>query len=173
CGLFSCFKQVIFRGAFMVGTWAPFTNQKLYLARLQFDQMSVPAAGGNPALKESARQAGLFLLHGAWLGLLNEIGESFNLSKMRLLSLADLEKSLGATNSEVSALLNLYENPQSWLRLLIGEQEACLAPHPKPEAQIPVELSLTAPGEGLSRYQLMMQDLKDYVIAFRERAQEW
>lgn len=156
----------------MAGIWAPFTNQKLYLACLQFDLMNADA-GTNPALKESARQAGLFLLHGAWLGLLNEIGESFNLTKVRLSSLADLEKRLGVTNSEVSALLSLYENPQSWLRLLIGEQEACLNPQAKPEAQIPVELSLTAADEELPRHQLMLQDLKDYVIAFRERTQEW
>lgn len=161
----------------MAGFWAPYTNQKLYLARLQFDWMGTGATGANPAFQESARQAGLFLLHEAWLGLLNEIGESFNLpkgGKERISSLSDLEKKLGATNSEVAFLLGLYETPKSWLRLLLGEQEACLYPRPKPETQVPVELSLaTAEGEGMSRYQLLLQDLKDYVIAFRERTQEW
>lgn len=157
----------------MAGFWAPFTNQKLYLARLQFDLMDSEAAGANPALKESARQAGLLFLHGAWQGLLNEIGESFNLPKVRLASLSDLEKALGATNSEVSPLLELYEDPQSWLRLLLRELEACLNPPPKTTAPHQVEQPLIATGGDDERWQLMLQDVKDYVIAFRERTQEW
>ena len=159
----------------MPGRWVSYTNEKLYLAQLQFDLLASAELAGNMPLKESARQAGLFFMYAAWLGVLNEIAESFQLKKVEIGSLADLEKALGASTSEVSLLLALHEDPQSWLRLLQRDYDACLRPQPKTEAVQHTEQIFVASGneQGEHRYQLMLQDLKEHVAAFRDRTSEW
>ena len=158
----------------MSGTWVPFTNQKLYLAKLQFELM-VSVAESNAPLRESARQAGLSFLQTAWVGLLNEIAESFKVKNTSINSLSDLEKALGATISEVSPLLALHEDPHSWLRILQREYETCLRPQPKAavsQGHEPLRIAVSDQ-EASPRYQLILQDLKDYVTAFRDRTYEW
>jgi hypothetical protein len=157
----------------MASAWLSFTNQKLYLAGLQFDQAvgatTVPA-------RESAKQGGLMLLHAAWIGLLNEVAEAFGLKGAVVQSLPDLEKSLGSTISEVAALLALQSESHSWLSQLLRDYNQCMRPHVKTTAVPGGEINLIAVQDsdsGPQRYQLILQDAKDYMAAARDRMHEW
>ncbi len=160
----------------MSGTWVPYTNEKLFLAKLQLDLMESPELADKAPQRESTRQASVLLMQQAWVGLLNEIGESFSLKNVRLQSLADLEQALGGSTSEVAPLLALYEDPQSWVRLLLRDYEATTRPKPK---GAPVQagnepgLILSHSDHNETRSRLLLQDLKEYVTAFRDRTHEW
>ncbi len=159
----------------MSGTWVPYTNEKLFLAKLQLDLMESAELADKAPLRESTRQASVLLVHQAWVGLLNEIGESFTLKGVGLQSLADLEQALGAATSEVAPLLSLHEDPQSWVRLLLRDYDATARPKPTGAAQVGAETGLIVShsDHNETRSRILLQDLKEYISAFRDRTHEW
>lgn len=163
-------------------SWIRFTNEKLYLARLQFNLADSSRQEDTPALRESARQGGILLLHAAWTGLLNEIAESYNVKGRHIATLSDLADALAEPRaSELEPLLALYEDPRSWLRILLEEYDACIRVQPakpvKGGPQMPVRGGpqiIEARNETeAGRYQLILGDLQNYIAAFRDRIQEY
>jgi hypothetical protein len=168
------------------------TNQKLYFAGLALQALGRAEAGGalnTTALLQADRESALFHLYGALLGLCHEIAGYYRLphaASPRAETLLDAQASQELAIPEMAELVELAQNPHTWLGRLLSEYAALFRPPQAPKvvkgdvriAVIPL-LDLDAKSEedrvaALSREELesWRQNLKALAIRFREGLSE-
>lgn len=119
------------------------TNQKLYFARLQLDQMErVMAAQDSFAWEAEAlscREAAILHLHGAYLAFLQELVRFYKLSGPLLTTeaLRTVMAVKGQVSPEVSVLQTLEQDRDSWLATLLRAHADCLSAPDAPVAAAP------------------------------------
>ncbi|MBS7661250.1 PasA protein [Pseudomonas lalucatii] len=164
------------------------TNQKLFYAGLALEswrQAQEGRAMNAQALIQAEREAALFHLYGALLGLCHEIAGYYRLPERtapraeQLLSHAVLE---AAPSPELAELVELAQQPETWLAQLLrayaelfqppqGERKAKVDPAtPLIEA---VSLDREEPPLARETLEAWRQQLKVLAQRFRESLTEW
>ena len=164
------------------------TNQKIFYAGLSLESWHQAEEGralNAQALIQAEREAALFHLYGALLGLCHEIAGYYRLPERTapraelLLSRAVLE---AAPSPELAELVELAQQPETWLAQLLrayaglfqppqGEQKAKVDPAaPLIEA---VSLDREEPPLARETLEAWRQQLKALAQRFRESLTEW
>jgi len=163
------------------------TNQKLYFAGLTLDTWKQAEQVRGAAFQAQAmalREATLFHLHGALLGLCHEIAGYYRLpgaESPRLEALLSEELQARSPSPELAELLELAHNPQAWLARLLAAHAALFLP-PRPESKaktdpsMPLIQAVTLEEEAppLAREELedWRQQIKQLALRFRESMTE-
>jgi hypothetical protein len=165
------------------------TNQKIYFAGLSLEALAKAEearAMNSLALIQAGRESALFHLYGALLGLCHEIAGFYRLPQanaIRAESLLTREVLESIAIPEMAEMVELANNPETWLAKLLAAHAALFqpprAPHkPKGDVTQPLILAVNldeeeAPEE-LSREELesWRQNLKSLAIRFREGLNE-
>lgn len=163
------------------------TNQKLYFAGVTLDswkQAEQARGAGFQAQAMALREATLFHLHGALLGLCHEIAGYYRLAGReapRLELLLNEEVQAGSPSPEFAELLELARHPQTWLGQLLAAHAALFVP-PSPQSKgkvdpaTPLIQAVTLEDETppLTRDELEQwrQQLKQLALRFRESMTE-
>lgn len=164
------------------------TNQKIYFAGLALEAMGHAEQGAMMSAQaqlQAQREAVLFHLYGALLGLCHEIAGYYRLPQAgaaRAESLLSPQVLEAAAIPELAELVELAQHSQTWLAQLLAAHAALFqpprAPHkPKGDVTQPLiqAVNLDAPQEAqLSREELeaWRQQLKVLAIRFREGLSE-
>ncbi|WP_439861574.1 DUF6586 family protein [Pseudomonas sp. MBLB4136] len=164
------------------------TNQKIFYAGLALESWRKAEEGramNAQGLIQAEREAALFHLYGALLGLCHEIAGYYRLPERdapraeQLLSRASLE---AAPSPELAELVELAQKPETWLaQLLQAYAELFLPPREERKAKADVltplieAVSLDQEVAPLSRETLeaWRQQLKALAQRFRESLTEW
>lgn len=124
----------------MAGELYTRTNQKIFYAGLSLESWRKAEEGramNAQALVQAEREATLFHLYGALLGLCHEIAGFYRLpnsSAARAEVLLDRQNLDGAPSPELAELVELAENRQTWLgQLLAAHTELFKPPRPPRE----------------------------------------
>lgn len=127
------------------------TNQKIYFAGLALEQLAQAGQGGAmnaAALQQAGREAVLFHLYGALLGLCHEIAGFYHLPETRApRAEAYLNEQVlaQAANPELAELVELRQSRDSWLARLLAAYNALYEPPRAPrEAKHDVTTPLIA-----------------------------
>ena len=165
------------------------TNQKIYFAGLSLEALARAEEGramNSLALIQAGRESALFHLYGALLGLCHEIAGFYRLPQTnasRAESLLTREVLDTIAIPELAEMIELANNPQTWLAKLLAAHQALFqpprAPHkPKGDVTQPLILAVNldeeeAPDE-LNREELesWRQNLKGLAIRFRDGLNE-
>ncbi|WP_260960963.1 DUF6586 family protein [Pseudomonas citri] len=161
------------------------TNQKIYFAGLSLEALSRTEDGralNSPALLQAGREAALFHLYGALLGLCHEIAGFYrlpqaNAPRAELLLTREVLETIAIP--ELAEMVELAHNPETWLARLLAAHAALFqpprAPHkPKGDVTQPlivaVNLDEPEPEQELTREELesWRQNLKSLALRFRE-----
>lgn len=164
------------------------TNQKIYFAGLALDAcrkaaFSRPANG--LALIQAEREAAIFHLYGALLGLCHEIAGYYSLAEAdapRVELLLNEKVLQAAPCPELSELIELSAQSQSWLVQLLEAYELLFLPPREPrtiklDPRLPViqavNLQEIEPELTLEQLESWRQQLKNLAMRFRETLTEW
>lgn len=164
------------------------TNQKIYFTGLALDACRKAEAerpANAMALIQAQREAAIFHLYGALLGLCHEIAGYYRLpgadvSQAELL--LDPRVLEEAPSPELSELIELAARPDSWLaQLLTRYQELYLPPSEPRKAKLDPGLALIEavslqdeePLLSLEQIEEWRQALKVLALRFRETLVEW
>ena len=163
------------------------TNQKLYFAGLalaNWRRVDAQGASGSSGAVQAEREACLFHLYGALLGLCHEIAGYYRLPNA---DVPQVELMLGRTGEEsrspeLGELMALAEQPQSWLAQLLAAHAALFQP-PRAPARAKVDPGVpliqvggvdeAAPMLPADEVEAWRQQLKDLVLRHREALTEW
>ncbi len=165
------------------------TNQKIFYAGLSLESWRKAEQGQQlnaQALVQAEREACLFHLYGALLGLCHEIAGYYRLpqdSAPQVETLLAPSMLAAAPSPELAELIELAQQPETWLAQLLGAYNALFEP-PKAEAKAKldptmplIETRLLADEDkpALSRETLedWRQQLKGLTQRFRESLTEW
>ena len=165
------------------------TNQKIYFAGLSLEALAKAEEGramNALALIQAGRESTLFHLYGALLGLCHEIAGFYRLPQAnasRAESLLAREVLDTIAIPELAEMIELANNPQTWLARLLAAHQALFqpprAPHkPKGDLTQPLIVAVNLDEEELpaelSRDELesWRQNLKSLAIRFREGLNE-
>lgn len=116
------------------------TNQKIYFAGLALENLRKAEerqAMGGPGKAQAEREAVLFHLYGALLGLCHEIAGYYRLAEANAprVELLLNQAMLTATPSpEFAELVEIAQQPETWLAKLLSAYEALFAPPVAPKA---------------------------------------
>lgn len=164
------------------------TNQKLYFAGLSLDSWRKAEEGrafNALGLVQAEREAALFHLYGALLGLCQEIAGYYRLAEAdapraeTLLSPGLLQ---AAPSPELAELVELAQQPETWLSQLLGAYNELFVPPraPKKAKVAPglplieaVSLDQEEPPLGREELEAWRQSLKGLAQRFREAMVEW
>lgn len=165
------------------------TNQKIYFAGLALEACRKAEAtrpANALALIQAEREAALFHLHGALLGLCHEIAGYYRLPGADLPQvelLLDPRVLAQTPCPEFAELIELGAQPQSWLARLLAAYHALYLPPSEPgKAKVDPGLALI---EAVSLYddedqplsleqlEAWRQTLKNLAMRFRETLTEW
>lgn len=164
------------------------TNQKIFYAGLSLESWHKAQAGramNAQALIQAEREATLFHLYGALLGLCHEIAGYYRLANSDtsraedLLTQAVLDV---APSQELGELVELAQSPDSWLAQLLGAYAELFQPPQAakkakldPSTPLITAVSLDEEIEPLSRetLEIWRQHLKTLAQRFRETLSEW
>nr|MBF0685672.1 PasA protein [Pseudomonas sp.] len=164
------------------------TNQKIYFAGLALDnwrRAEEQGAVNASALVQAERENVLFHLHGALLGLCREIAAYYRLPEagaVRVELLLTRSTQGSSPSPEMAELIELAEQPDSWLAELLAAYAALFEPprapaRPKTDPRVPliesVSLNEEAPALSLDQVQAWRQQLKGLALRFRESLSEW
>ena len=166
------------------------TNQKIFYAGLALEswrKAEESRAMNAQALVQAEREAALFHLYGALLGLCHEIAGYYRLpndSAVRAEDLLQAQRLSEAPAPELAELIELAGNEQTWLaQLLAAYGQLFRPPQPpreskaSPDASLIQAVSLNAdePGTPLTRDALesWRQELKALAQRFRGGLSEW
>lgn len=164
------------------------TNQKIYFAGLALEACR-KAESSRPAnalaLIQAEREAAIFHLYGALLGLCHEIAGYYRMPGADVRQAESLleQKVLDATPSpELSELIELSGRPESWLAQLLASYQGLYLPPQEPrKAKTDPGLALIeavslqdeeAPLT-LEQVEGWRQSLKSLAMRFRESLVEW
>ena len=162
------------------------TNQKLYFAGLalaSWRRLDAQGASASPGAVQAEREACLFHLYGALLGLCHEIAGYYRLPNA---DLPQVELLLGMTKEEspspeLRELMALAGQSQSWLAQLLAAHAALFQPPRAParaknDPGVPliplVGVDETAPMLPADEVEAWRQQLKDLVLRYREALTE-
>ena len=165
------------------------TNQKIYFAGLSLEALAKAEEGramNALALIQAGRESTLFHLYGALLGLCHEIAGFYRLPQAnasRAESLLAREVLDTIAIPELAEMIELANNPQTWLARLLAAHQALFqpprAPHkPKGDVTQPLIVAVNLDEEELpaelSRDELesWRQNLTSLAIRFREGLNE-
>jgi hypothetical protein len=165
------------------------TNQKIYFAGLSLEALARAEDGramNSPALVQAGRESALFHLYGALLGLCHEIAGFYRLpqaSAPRAELVLTPEVLETVAIPELAEMVELAQNPETWLARLLAAHQALFQPpraprKPKGDVTQPlivaVNLDEEEPEQELSREELesWRQNLKGLAIRFREGLNE-
>ncbi|MBB3101751.1 DUF6586 family protein [Azomonas macrocytogenes] len=166
------------------------TNQKIYFAGLSLENWRKAATGGlvgDMGKIQAEREASLFHLYGALLGLCHEI---LGFYRSPAISAKRVEKILTRSTlettpcPELSELLELSRNPTTWLaNLLTQHAQLYQPPHasrePKSNPDMEIIEAVNLAEEALvilNEYEEMeswRKQLKELTLRFRESMTEW
>lgn len=164
------------------------TNQKIFYAGLSLESWHKAQAGramNAQALIQAEREAALFHLYGALLGLCHEIAGYYRLANSDtpraedLLTQAVLDI---APSQELGELVELAQSLDSWLAQLLGAYAELFQPPQAakkakldPSTPLITAVSLDEEIEPLSRetLEIWRQNLKALAQRFRETLSEW
>lgn len=165
------------------------TNQKFFYAGLALDSWRKAEAGGSinaQALIQAEREAALFHLYGALLGLCHEIGGYYRLADAdapRVESILTPALLQAAPGPELAELVELVQQPETWLAQLLSAYNALFEPLNAPKTAkldpgLPliqaVSLDLEeAPLLARAELEAWRQQLKGLAQRFREAMVEW
>ncbi|MBV7564276.1 DUF6586 family protein [Pseudomonas sp. sia0905] len=173
----------------MAGELYTRTNQKIFYAGLSLESWRKAEEGramNAQALVQAEREATLFHLYGALLGLCHEIAGFYRLpnsSAARAEVLLDRQNLDGAPSPELAELVELAENRDTWLgQLLTAHAELFKPPRPPREPKgEPIASALIqavsvdeqAPPLAPETLENWRQELKALAQRFREGLSEW
>ncbi|WP_434629741.1 PasA protein [Pseudomonas sp. Z1-14] len=165
------------------------TNQKIYFAGLSLEALARAEDGramNSPALVQAGRESALFHLYGALLGLCHEIAGFYrlpqaNASRAELVLTREVLETIAIP--ELAEMVELAQNPETWLARLLAAHQALFQPpraprKPKGDVTQPlivaVNLDEEEPEQELNREELesWRQNLKNLAIRFREGLNE-
>ncbi len=164
------------------------TNQKIFYAGLSLDswrQAQERQALNAQALVQAEREATLFHLYGALLGLCHEVAGYYRLAESRVsrveqvLTPAVLES---APSPELAELVELAQQPESWLaQLLVAYAELFQPPQAARKSKVDpatpliqaVSVDQQAPPLSRETLDAWRQELTKLTRRFRETLSEW
>ena len=164
------------------------TNQKIYFAGLALEnwrRAEEKGALNAPGLIQAEREASLFHLYGALLGLCHEIAGYYRLPgasapRPELLLMPSVQGS--SSSPELAELIELVEHPETWLAQLLKAYSALFEP-PRAPAKTKTDptmplieaVSVDAQVSALAREELeaWRSSLKELALRFRESLTEW
>ncbi len=164
------------------------TNQKIYFAGLSLENWRKAEEKGSvnaPGMIQAEREASLFHLYGALLGLCHEIAGYYRLAnanapRVELL----LFRSPGepTPSPELSELIELAGHSETWVAQLISAYDALFLPprapvKPKTDPTMPLIEAISVAEEALplgrDDIESWRQQLKELALRFRESLSEW
>lgn len=165
------------------------TNQKLYFAGLAIEalrHLEHGAVANAAALAQAEREAVLFHLYGALLGLCHEIAGYYRFADAASPSVERFltrEALAAAPNPQLGELVELASNPETWLAALRTEYSSLWQPprepkKPKQDVTLPLiqAVSLDEPAKApqltAKTLENWRQQLKSLAIRFREGLSE-
>jgi hypothetical protein len=164
------------------------TNQKLFYAGLSLESWRAAQEGravNSLALIQAEREAALFHLYGALLGLCHEIAGYYRLPESNAVRAEQLlDKALleAAPSPELAELIELAQQPETWLAQLLEAYDELFRP-PQAAKKVKVDprtplieaISLDQEDPPLARETLEVwrQELKGLAKRFRESLSEW
>ncbi|WP_120995716.1 DUF6586 family protein [Stutzerimonas urumqiensis] len=165
------------------------TNQKVFFAGLALEAWR-KAEAGNPfnalAVVQAEREAALFHLYGALLGLCHEVAGYYRTSTQnaaRVEAIICREALDSAPSPELAELVELAEHPQSWLSELLTAYAALFQPpkapaKPKTDPRVPVIEVVAVEeagdiGPSLDDIERWRASLKELALRFRQSMTEW
>ena len=164
------------------------TNQKMYFAGLALDacrKAEVARPANALALIQAEREAAIFHLYGALLGLCHEIGGYYRLPQADVPQaelLLDLQVLAAAPSPELAELIELAAQPGSWLAQLLAVYQSLFQPPREAKtAKLDPGLALiesvnlqeVEPALSLEQLEGWRQQLKALAMRFRESLTEW
>lgn len=163
------------------------TNQKIYFAGLALDNLRKAEAGTSlhgQGQVQAEREAALFHLYGALLGLCHEIAGYYRLPEANvpraelLLNQAVLQ---AAPSPELAELVELAQQSETWLAQLLQAYAKLFQPPQAPKTAkvdptLPLIQAVTveeeAPQLGREELEAWRQQLKQLALRFRESLSE-
>lgn len=164
------------------------TNQKIYFAGLALDgwrQAEEQGSVNSPGLVQAEREASLFHLYGALLGLCHEITGYYRLPDANATQLAQWLTRSNQSSSpspELDELMELAEQPGSWVSELLATYAALFEPprppsKPKTDPRMPLIEAVGVGDEQLplshEDVQAWRQQLQSMALRYREALSEW
>jgi len=165
------------------------TNQKIYFAGLSLEALARTEDGramNSPALLQAGRESALFHLYGALLGLCHGIAGFYrlplaNAPRAELLLTREVLQDIALP--EMAEMIELAQNPETWLAKLLAAHAALFQPpraprKPKGDVTQPLIVAVNQdeeePEQELSREELesWRQNLKSLALRFREGLNE-
>lgn len=164
------------------------TNQKLYFAGLALESWQRAEAQGtvsSPGLVQAERETSLFHLYGALLGLCHEVAGYYrlpaaNATRVELFLTRSPQDS--PASPELAELIELSEQPGSWVAELLGAYASLFEPprepvKPKTDPRLPLIETVGVDDEvlplSLAQVQAWRQQLKALALRYRESLAEW
>jgi hypothetical protein len=164
------------------------TNQKIYFAGLALEswrRAEEKGAMNAPGLIQAEREASLFHLYGAVLGLCHEVAGYYRLpdaSAPRAELLLSRPSQDSSPSPELAELIELADHSGTWLAQLLNAHAALFAPprapaKPKTDPTMPLIEAISVGEEipALTREEVesWRRSLKDLALRFRESLTEW
>ncbi len=164
------------------------TNQKIYFAGLALDnwrRAEETGAMNAPGVIQAEREASLFHLYGALLGLCHEIAGYYRLpgaTAPRAEMLLLRSTSSASSSPELAELTELAENPETWLAQLLKAYAALFEPPRAPakaktDPTVPlieaVSVEEEMPALVRGEVEAWRGELKALALRFRESLTEW
>lgn len=173
----------------MAGELYTRTNQKIFYAGLALESWQKAEQGramNAQALVQAEREAALFHLYGALLGLCHEIAGYYRLPNggaSRAEVLLDRQNLAAAPSPELAELVELAEHPHTWLGQLLAAHAALFQP-PRPQREAKadpaaatlieaVSLDREVPPLARDTLESWRQELKALAQRFRVGLSEW
>jgi len=163
------------------------TNQKIFFAGLALESLRKAEAGAAvnaQALIQAEREAVLFHLYGAVLGLCHEVAGYYRLAEAdapRVELLLDHGVLQASPTPELAELMEIAQQPESWLARLLAAYAALFRPPQEPRtAKVDPSLLLInavsvedEPATlGSEELEAWRQQLKQLVLRYRESLSE-
>ncbi|MCW3148937.1 PasA protein [Stutzerimonas stutzeri] len=164
------------------------TNQKIYFAGLSLDSWRKAEESGSlnaQGLIQAEREASLFHLYGALLGLCHEIAgyyRSPGAGAPRVELILTRPVLDAAPSPELAELVELVEQRETWLACLLEAYAALFEPprapvtaktDPRQPLIETVSVEEQAPVLARAELELWRQNLKSLALRFRESLTEW
>ncbi len=164
------------------------TNQKLYFAGVALDFWRKAEAGKTmnwQAQVQAEREACLFHLYGALLGLCHEIAGYYRLPQADASSVDQLlsaERLAASPSPEMAELVELTQHAETWLAKLLSAYHVLFQPPrevvpAKQDVTMPLITAVTLEDEvqpvSADELEFCRQQLKELALRFRGSLSEW
>lgn len=164
------------------------TNQKLYFAGVALDFWRKAEAGRAmnwQAQVQAEREACLFHLYGALLGLCHEIAGYYRLPQADANTVEQLlsaERLAASPSPEMAELVELAQHAETWLGKLLNAYHALFQPPreivpAKQDVTMPLITAVTLEDEvqpvSVDELEFCRQQLKELALRFRGSLSEW